>query len=48
MTNFQKNCNRNGDTVTPNVVFAGKNTMTARYVMMYRDGKLANDVSISR
>ena len=44
VTNVQESGNPKGDTVTANVVFAGKTTIKVRYVMMYRDGKLANEI----
>ena len=36
--------NPKGSTVTANVAFAGKNTVKVRYVMVYRDGKLADEI----
>ena len=36
--------NPKGATVTANVAFAGKNTVKVRYVMVYRDGKLADEI----
>ena len=44
MTNVQESGNPKGDTVTANVVFAGKTTIKVRYIMMYRDGKLVNEI----
>lgn len=36
--------NPKGATVTADVVFAGKNTVKVRYVLLYREGKLADEV----
>ncbi len=36
--------NPKGATVTANVVFKGKAPIPLRYVLLYRDGKLANEV----
>lgn len=36
--------NPKGTTVTANVVFAGKNTVKVSYILMYRDGKLADEI----
>jgi hypothetical protein len=36
--------NPKGTTVTADVVFAGKNTVKVRYVLLYRDGKLADEI----
>lgn len=36
--------NPKGATVIANVAFAGKNTVKVRYVMVYRDGKLADEI----
>lgn len=36
--------NPKGATVTADVTFAGKNTVKVRYVMVYRDGKLADEI----
>ena len=36
--------NPKGATVTSDVTFAGKNTVKVRYVMVYRDGKLADEI----
>ena len=44
VTNVQESGNPKGDTVTANVVFAGKTTIKVRYIMMYRDGKLVNEI----
>lgn len=39
-----ESANPKGATVTANVVFAGKNTVKVRYVLLYRDGKLADEI----
>lgn len=39
-----ESANPKGATVTANVAFAGKNTVKVRYVMVYRDGKLADEI----
>lgn len=36
--------NPKGSTVTADVVFAGKNAVKVRYVMVYRDGKLVDEI----
>ena len=36
--------NPKGATVTANVVFAGKNAVKVRYVMLYTDGKLSDEI----
>ena len=36
--------NPKGATVTADVTFVGKNTVKVRYVMVYRDGKLADEI----
>lgn len=36
--------NPRGGTVTADVTFAGKNTVKVRYVLLYRDGKLADEI----
>lgn len=36
--------NPKGGTVTADVTFAGKNTVKVRYVMLYRDGKLVDEI----
>ena len=36
--------NPKGATVTANVVFAGKNNVKVRYVMLYTDGKLSDEI----
>lgn len=39
-----ENANPKGATVSANVTFTGKNTIKVRYVMVYRDGKLVNEI----
>lgn len=39
-----ESANPKGATVTANVVFAGKGTVKVRYVLLYRDGKLADEI----
>lgn len=36
--------NPKGSTVTADIAFAGKNTVKIRYVLVYRDGKLADEI----
>lgn len=36
--------NPKGATVTADVVFTGKNTVKVRYILLYRDGKLADEI----
>ncbi|WP_029350771.1 nuclear transport factor 2 family protein [Bosea sp. 117] len=36
--------NPKGGTVTVDVTFAGKNTVKVRYVLLYRDGKLVDEI----
>jgi hypothetical protein len=40
----QNSRRRKGTTVTANVVFAGANTIKVRYALVYRDGKLVNEI----
>jgi ketosteroid isomerase-like protein len=42
--NVEESANPKGATVTANVQFKGKNTIKVRYVLVYRDGKLVNEV----
>lgn len=44
MSNVQESANPKGATVTANVVFSGKNDIKVRYVLTYRDGKIASEV----
>ena len=39
-----ESANPKGATVTANVVFAGKGTVKVRYVLLYRDGKLSDEI----
>jgi ketosteroid isomerase-like protein len=39
-----ENANPKGATVSANVTFTGKNTLKVRYVMVYREGKLVNEI----
>lgn len=41
---LEESANPKGATVTANVEFKGKNTIKVRYVLVYRDGKLVNEV----
>ena len=43
MNNLQEHANPKGATVTANVEFKGKNTIKVRYVLTYRDGKIASE-----
>lgn len=43
VNNLQENANPKGATVTANVEFKGKNTIKVRYVLTYRDGKIASE-----
>lgn len=36
--------NPKGGTVTVDAIFAGKNTVKVRYVLLYRDGKLVDEI----
>jgi len=36
--------NPKGSTVTADIAFAGKNTVKIRYVLVYRDGRLADEI----
>jgi ketosteroid isomerase-like protein len=40
----EESANPKGATVTANVEFKGKTTIKVRYVLVYRDGKLVNEV----
>jgi hypothetical protein len=44
VTKIEESANPAGSTVTANVEFKGKNTIKVRYVLNYRDGKLASEV----
>jgi hypothetical protein len=39
-----ESANTKGATVTANVIFTGKSTIKVRYVLTYRDGKLADEI----
>ncbi|MEO1766604.1 nuclear transport factor 2 family protein [Thiobacter aerophilum] len=41
---LEESANDKGATVTANVQFQGKSTVKVRYVLVYRDGKLVNEV----
>ena len=40
----EESANPKGATVTANVEFKGKNIIKVRYVLVYREGKLVNEV----
>ncbi|MBI1424672.1 MAG: nuclear transport factor 2 family protein [Gammaproteobacteria bacterium] len=42
--NVAESSNPKGSTVSANVIFSGKNTIKVRYVLVYREGKLVNEV----
>lgn len=44
IASLAESANPKGATVTANVVFTGQNTIKVRYVLMYRDGKLVNEI----
>lgn len=44
LSEVETNANPKGATVTANVQFEGKAPIKVRYVLLYRDGKLANEV----
>ena len=41
---LEESANPKGATVTANVEFKGKNTIKVRYVLVYREGKLVNEL----
>lgn len=41
---LEESANDRGATITANVQFQGKTTVKVRYVLVYRDGKLVNEV----
>lgn len=41
---MEESANPKGATVSANVVFTGKSTIKVRYVLVYRDGKLADEI----
>lgn len=44
VSKVEESVNPAGSTITANVVFKGKSTIKVRYVLTYRDGKLANEI----
>jgi hypothetical protein len=44
VSDLSEAANPKGATVTANVVFAGKNAVKVRYVMLYTDGKLVDEI----
>ncbi len=44
VSNLNEAADPKGATVTANVVFAGKNAVKVRYVLLYTDGKLVDEV----
>lgn len=44
VSKVEESANDKGATVTANVEFKGKATIKVRYVLVYRDGKLVNEV----
>lgn len=44
VSNLAESANPMGSTVTANVVFTGQNTIKVRYAVVYRAGKLVNEV----
>jgi hypothetical protein len=44
VTAITEAANPKGSTIVANVAFAGKNTIKVRYVMVYRDNKLADEI----
>lgn len=43
-TDIVESMNPKGATVTANVIFEGKDKIPVRYVLVYRDGKLADEI----
>lgn len=41
---LSESSNPKGSTVSANVIFSGKKTLKVRYVLVYREGKLVNEV----
>lgn len=39
-----ESANPKGSTVTANVIFSGKKTIKVRYILVYRNGKLVNEI----
>ena len=44
VSDLNEAANPKGATVTANVVFAGKNAVKVRYVLLYTDGKLVDEI----
>ena len=44
VSNVQESANPKGATVTANVVFTGQNAIKVRYVLVYRDDKLTDEI----
>lgn len=44
VSNLAESANPKGATVTSNVVFTGKNQIKVRYIQVYREGRLINEV----
>ncbi|MFG1351441.1 hypothetical protein [Xanthobacter autotrophicus] len=44
MAALSEAANPKGATVTADVAFAGKSTVKVRYVLVYRDGKLIDEI----
>lgn len=44
MARLEESANPKGSTVTANVEFKGKAAIKVRYVLLYRDGKLASEI----
>lgn len=44
MQAVDENANPKGSTVAADVVFSGKNTVKVRYVVVYREGKLVDEI----
>ena len=44
IANISEAMNPKGATVTADVTFNGKNTVKVRYILVYRDGKLADEI----
>ena len=44
VSKVEESANPGGGTVTANIEFKGKNTIKVRYVLVYREGKVVNEV----
>jgi len=44
ISKVEESANPNGATVTANIAFKGKLVSTVRYVLVYRDGKVVNEI----